>query len=129
MADSLTSTTYIAILGLMVAAYGAILSTINSAVQLLAHRRDRADIVLKVRRNMSTLVESPTNPFAEQQVKKFAIITATNRGKRPVTLQSFAMKLLDTNTESLLVDVRPKIPREITEGQYASAFVDEATPS
>ena len=41
----LTTTEYVAIGGLILASYGAILSTINSIVQIIAHRKDRADVM------------------------------------------------------------------------------------
>jgi hypothetical protein len=125
MASKLTTTEYVAIIGLALAAYGAILSTINSIIQLITHRRDRADVVLKVRKNMSF-----TGPQRYVNVDydnmKFTVITATNRGKRPVTIQSFATTLLDSHDEYLLRDIQPPVPREVTEGQSVSAFVDQA---
>jgi hypothetical protein len=120
----MTATEYVAITGLCVAAYGAVLSTVNSISQFIAYRRDRADVVLQVRRNMGELRSGP-NPFDPQKKMTFTLITAVNRGKRPVTIQSFAMKLLDTSMESWLTDVRPRTPREITEGQSVTAYVDE----
>jgi len=49
-----TTSDYIAIAGLGLAVYGAVVSTINSVIQYIAHRRDRADVVIKVRRNMKS---------------------------------------------------------------------------
>src|SRR5712692_9144807 len=94
------------IIGLLVAGYGAILATINSIVQVIAHRRDRADVVLRVRWNMKTGVPR----YAGMTL---ILVTATNRGKRPVTIEGFSTKVLDSRTEYLLADIRPPLPHEL----------------
>lgn len=107
------------IVGLVVAAYGAVLSTINSIVQVLNHRRDRVDVVLQVRSNMSP----DMHRYAGM---KLTLVTAANRGKRPVTIEGFSTKLLDSRREYLLMDIRPALPCTLSESQTVTAFVDEA---
>jgi hypothetical protein len=107
----MTSTETIAITGLIVAIYGAALST-------FVYRRDRVDIVIKVRPHMKA--------EGRYTGMKLTIITATNRGKRPVTIQGFAARHLNTRAHSVFYDVRPTLPAQITESQTVSAFVDEA---
>jgi hypothetical protein len=109
-----------AVIGLSLAVYGAILSTINSIIQVIAHRRDRADVVLKIRRNMKTVGRN-----RRDSAYTFIIVTATNRGKRPVRIDGFSVKLLDSWDEYLLGDIRPALPQEITESQSVSAFIDQ----
>jgi hypothetical protein len=108
-----------AIIGLLIAIYGALLATVNSVVQVIAHRKDRADVVLKVRPNMSALNDPR---YANM---KLTLVTAINRGKRPVTICGFSSKLLDSRDEYLLGDIRPTLPHEITESQSITAFVNE----
>jgi hypothetical protein len=104
----------------ILAVYGAILATINSSIQIIRHRRDRADVVLKVRRNVSAI----NNPRYGNM--KLTLVTATNRGKRPVTIQGFSSKVLDSLQEYLLNDIQPQTPHEIAESQSITAFVNEA---
>lgn len=106
------------IIGLLVAGYGAILATINSIVQAMAHRRDRADVVLRVRRNMKTNVPR----YAGMTL---ILVTATNRGKRPVTIEGFSTKVLDSMTEYMLADIQPPLPCELLEGRSVTAFVNQ----
>lgn len=107
------------IVGLIVAAYGAVLATINSVVQVIAHRRDRADVVVQVRTNMTSL-DSP-----RYRGMKLTLVTATNRGKRPVRIEGFSTRLLDSWDEYMLGDIRPPLPCELSESQSVTAFVDE----
>jgi len=107
------------IIGLIVAGYGAILATINSAVQLIAHRRDRVDVMLIVRPNMKTNMRGYSN-------MTLTLVTASNRGKRPVTIEGFSAKLLDSRNQYLMTDVRPPLPCLLSESQSVTAFVNEA---
>jgi len=57
------------------------------------------------------------------------ILTATNVGRRPVTITGFAARLLfkegEKATDWYLPDVRPPSPCEITEGREVSAFLNQ----
>ena len=117
---ALTSTEKTAILGLVVAAYGAILSTVNSFLQLLTHRKDRVNVILTARRNMVTL----NQPRYAGMV--ITLLTATNRGKRPVTIEGFGAKKLNSKKQFWLPDVRPATPCSLTEGQTITAHVHES---
>ena len=104
--------------------YGAVLSTLTAAVQLNNHFRDRARVVLKVRKNMT-----PLRTGGPDSGVTFVIITATNVGRRPVTIAGFAAALLfgkSENTDWYLSDVRPQLPHEITEGREVSAYLNQA---
>lgn len=115
-----SSNDHVAVVGLAIAIYGAVLASVNSIIQIINARKDRADVILKVRKNMSTV------GLPRYEGMTLTLVTATNRGKRPVTVQGFSTKLLDSNDEWLLGDIRPTLPHEITEGRDVTAFVDEA---
>jgi len=57
------------------------------------------------------------------------IITATNVGRRPVTISGFGASLLfrkgRVETDWYLHDVRPPVPYEITEGREVAAYVNQ----
>jgi hypothetical protein len=112
----LTTTEYVALGGLILATYGAILSTINSIVQIIAHRKDRADVIVMVRPNMVS---------TDAMHKKMTIITAINKGKRPVRVEGFAARQIDTTIHLMFTDVRPRVPYQLTESQSISAYIDE----
>jgi hypothetical protein len=109
-----TTTEYVAISGLVLAAYGAVLSTINSIVQIATQRKDRADVLVKVQRNMVR---------TDRMNQKNTIVTAINRGKRPITIQGFAARQLDVNTNLLFIDVRPQVPHVLNETESISAWI------
>lgn len=110
----------------ILAVYGAILSTLTAVVQVINHLRDRAKVKLTVRKNM----RSP-NTGRRDDGMTMVIITATNVGRRPVTMTGFAMRPLTKKGEKAidfyLPDVRPATPYEITEGKYIAAFVNQET--
>jgi hypothetical protein len=118
MATDSALTSSVAVIGLVIAIYGAVLST-------FVYRRDRVEVVIKVRRNMSIAVNRSADPFLGLMNVKFVVVTATNKGKRPVSIQAFALRLLDSNTELLLDDVSPRLPRAITEGETITAKLRE----
>ncbi len=110
----------------VLAIYGAILSTLTAIVQVINHLRDRAKVQLKVRKNM----KSP-NMGRRYDGMTMVIISATNVGRRPITITGFAMRPLTKKGEPILdyylPDVRPPLPCEITEGKYVAAFVNQET--
>jgi len=118
-------TLHINVSGSAIAWYGAVLSTITAIVQVMNHFRDRAKVVLEVRKNMRT-----PDTFRHRDMT-MVIITATNAGRRPVTIAGFSVHLLfgkgkEKVTDWFLPDVRPPLPFEITEGKMVSAFLNQA---
>ena len=115
---------HITISGSMLALYGAVLSTITAAVQILNHLRDRVKVVLKVRKNMKSIGMGP-----RYDGMMMVIVTAANAGRRPVTINGFAANLLynknEKETDWYLRDVHPSLPYEITEGKEVTAFVNQ----
>ena len=106
------------IIGLAVAGYGALLSTVNSIIQVIAHHRDRVDVIVSVRKNLKTDIPRYAN-------MTLTLVTATNRGKRPVSIQGFSIRVIDSKQEFLPQDIRPPLPCLLSESQSVTAFVDE----
>lgn len=111
--------------GNLIAIYAAALATATAVVQILNFYKDRAKVKFGLRKNMSAV------GMGERYAGlTMTIITATNAGRRPLTMNGFAFHYLyrkgERETDSYLFDVRPAIPCEITEGQQVSAFVNEA---
>jgi hypothetical protein len=110
--------------GFILALYGALLSTTTAVVQIMNHFRDRVKVVLTVRTNMTSFGSGRRDNGIT-----FVIVTATNVGRRPVTITGLAVKLLykenETATDWYLPDVRPSLPYEITEGKEVSAFLNQ----
>jgi len=101
-------------IGIGIAIYGALLATINSIIQFVTHRKDRADVILRARVNMVT---------SDNPDRTLVVITAINRGRRPVRIEGIAARRFDTTMSFLFVDIRPQPPHELTEGQSMSAYV------
>ncbi len=117
-------TIHIGISGSVLALYGALLSTATAIVQIMNHFRDRAKVILKVRKNMRWIGAHPT-----YSGMTMVIITATNAGRRPITITGFGANLLyqenEKETDWYPQDVRPPLPHEITEGREVAAFVNQ----
>ncbi len=108
------------IVGMIVAVYGAVLSTINSTFQWKASRRDRADVRLHIAPHMS-VANDP-----RRAGMTFTVIGVTNIRARPVTITHVASSTLDSATDQVLFDTQPRLPCELTEGQQLTAFRDES---
>jgi hypothetical protein len=111
---------HVTVSGNLLAWYGAIVATLTALVQLSNHFRDRAKVVLKALKNMQRI--------GDRSDTTMTIITATNVGRRPVTIRGFAARLLFSeqgHSDWILPDVRPTLPYEITEGREVSAFLNE----
>jgi hypothetical protein len=107
----------------VIAVYGAILSTITLVIQLSDYFRDKAKVRVTIRKNMKTINDPRYRGMT------LTIVTATNVGRHPVTIQGFAKRYLfrkgQKATDAWLNDA-PKIPEEITEGREVHAYVDQA---
>jgi hypothetical protein len=100
-------------IGIGIAIYGALLATINSIIQFVTHRKDRADVIVRARMNMV---------FSDNPDVTLVVITAINRGRRPVRIEGIAARRLDIVTNFLFLDIRPNVPHELTEGQSLAAY-------
>lgn len=112
-----SKTDVVAIVGAIVGLYGAILSTYNA---WKAHNKDKAHVRLHIAPHMSVANDS------RRKGMKFTVVTVTNVGSRPVTITHVATKTLDSTTDNLLFDTQPRVPCQLTEGQYTVAMVDES---
>ena len=107
-----------------VAWYAAALSTITVLIQAANYFRDRGRVVIKARKNMAT---PEPGKYAGM---KLVIVSATNVGRRPVTVQGFGVRFLfgrRTESDWFLPDIHPQVPCEITEGKEVAAFLDQAS--
>ena len=73
---------------LILAIWGSVLSTILAFLKILEYRKDKADVKVTVKGNYKI--------FPQKTVygdKKLVLITAANRGRRPITLRGAALLL------------------------------------
>jgi len=78
---------------------------------------------MTIRKNMTAIGRG-----REYDGMKIVIITATNVGRRPISISGFAASLLFKKGQvetDILHDVRPPLPCEITEGKTVSAYVNQ----
>jgi hypothetical protein len=102
---------------MIVAVYGAVLSTIAIGKQLVS---DRVRIRLTVRRNME-IVGDP-----RYEGMTLTILEATNVGHRPITITSSGAIRLYPKKAFVAVDTTPQLPCEITGGKFITTVLDEA---
>jgi hypothetical protein len=109
-----TITAVTAIVALIVAAYGAVLSTIN-------FKRDRAKVKLIVRRNRQ-VVGDPRYDFKA----RFIELQVINVGRRPIMIRSLGTVGLFPADSHVAADTNPQLPCEITEGQFITSLWPQA---
>jgi hypothetical protein len=107
----------ITINGSIVAGYAALVSTLTGAVQIAHFLRDRKNVKLKLLRRMSS-----TDP--RRAGMTFAVLTATNVGRRPVNITHTYFQAPDET--AFLPDTNPRLPCELTEGKELAVHLDEA---
>src|SRR5713101_615251 len=105
------------IITLVIAGYGAILSTLAILMHIF---RDRVKVKVIVRRNMQ-MINAP-----KYQGMTLTIFQVTNAGRRPVAITSFGAIRLHPNTNFAGLDSQPQLPCEITEGKYITSYWDQA---
>ncbi len=102
----------------IIAIYGAVLSTIAIVKQLIS---DRVKVKLTVSRNMEMVGDPRYHGMT------LTILTVINVGRRPVTIKTFgAIRLYPCTTNLVVVDSRPQMPCEISEGKYVTSIWDQA---
>jgi len=111
---------HLSISGSVLAAYGAVLSTITAAVQVVSHYKDRAHLKIRVQPNMETMGDRLYDG------KTLVIMYVSNAGRRPVTIAGVGAFRLFPNKPFVIVDTRPVCPVEITEGKQLTAFMDQS---
>jgi hypothetical protein len=113
-------TFHINVSGSVVAAYAAIVSTVTGVVQFFNYRRDRARIKVSVRHNQEMIFDP------RYSGKTLTIITVTNEGRRPVTVNTIGATRPHPQTHLVLLDNRPSLPHELTEGKNLIAILPES---
>jgi hypothetical protein len=104
------------IITLIMAGYGAVLSTIAILRQYFA---DRTKVRVTVRSNME-MVGDP-----RYAGKSLIIMEVINLGRRPVQIRTAGAMRLHPNTNLVFPDTRPALPCELTEGKYVTVVVDQ----
>lgn len=104
------------IITILIAVYGAVLSTIAILRQFFA---DRLKVKLTVSRNMQMVGDPRYNGMT------LVLLQVTNIGRRPVTITTFGAIRLYPNTNFVAVDTRPPLPCEITEGKFITSIWDQ----
>lgn len=101
---------------LILAIYGAILSTVAIVRQFLT---DRIKVKMTVQRNMQII----NHPRYKGQT--LTTLTVTNLRHRPVTIKSFGAIGLYPHLSLVAIDTQPLTPCELTEGQYVTSHWDQ----
>jgi hypothetical protein len=105
--------------GSALAIYGAVLSTITAAVQIITHFRDRAHLRIRVQHNME-IIGDPR--YANMTL---TIMYVVNAGRRSVTITGVGAYRLSPHNPFVIPDTRPQCPCELTEGKQLTAMVDQ----
>jgi hypothetical protein len=112
---------HITISASIVAAYAAVLSTITGAAQLWNYRRDRARIKVSAQNNMVMFGD-----IRYKNNQELCIVTVANRGRRPVTITTVGGYREYPLDLFVVVDCRPNLPHELTEGKHLIAILPSA---
>lgn len=105
--------------GTILAVYGAILSTITAAVQVITHLRDRAHLIIRVQHGME-IINDP-----RYVNKTLTIMRVSNAGRRPVTITGVAAYRLSPHNPFVMTDTIPQCPCELTEGKQLTGIIDQ----
>jgi len=108
------------ITGNALAAYGAVLSTITAAVQVVSHLKDRVNLGIRVLHDRE-IVNAP-----QYAGMTMTIITVSNKGRRPVTITNVGGYRLHPHKAFMVPDAIPRIPCELTEGKQLTAMFDQS---
>lgn len=111
----------ISISGSVLALYGAVLATITATAQIISFLRDRANVKVTYKRNMTIV----GHPDASHGDVLFTILRAANAGRRPLTITGMGGYRLHPRKGFICRDTAPPIPIELTEGKYVNARIDE----
>jgi hypothetical protein len=96
----------------MIAIYGAVLSTVVAMRQILG---ERVRVKVTVKRNMQVVGDPRYRGMT------LTVLTVTNIGRRPVTITTFGTVPLYPNTGLVAIDTQPQLPCEITEESYITS--------
>jgi len=97
--------------------YGAILATITASIQTRNYFRDRVRVRISVQPDMAV--------FGDPNNMTFTMVQVANAGRRPLTITAVGAFCLHPNQCWAFVDIAPRLPYELNEGQYLQAKVDQ----
>jgi hypothetical protein len=106
--------------GSVLAAYGAVLSTITAAVQVVSHLKDRVDVGIRVQHDMEMIGDPRYDDLT------LTMFFVSNRGRRPVTITNVGAFRLHPNKAFIVPDTQPRTPCELTEGKQLTAILDQS---
>jgi hypothetical protein len=103
----------------VIAFYGAILATITATIQIKNYLRDKVRVRLSVQRDMGVFGD----PDCEHMT--FVMVHVANAGRRPVTITGVGAFCLYPAQCGAFLDVMPRPPCELTEGQYLLTKINQ----
>jgi hypothetical protein len=117
MGLTIEAVTTIEIVTAIIAGYGAVLSTIAFAKQVIS---DRATIKITV------LCDMMTHGDPRHDGMTLIILTAVNKGRRPVTITHTGARSLYPGEPFMCGDNEPLLAHEIKEGEYITSYLDQS---
>jgi len=109
----------VSISGSILPLYGAVLSTITAAAQIIGHFRDRAHIKIRVEPNME-VVGDPS-----LWGKTFTIVNVANAGRRPITVTNIGAFRLHPADPFVVGMTRPPTPHELKKSKLMTAMIEQ----
>lgn len=103
---------------IIIAIYGAVLSTIVALFNIIKHFNDKPKIVVKTK--PSFFYES-SDPGKE--IKKIGV-EIINSGKRPITISYSGFKLGIKTNMNICQIIDPNLPKQIAEGESYTSYTD-----
>lgn len=105
------------------AIYSAILSTLLALIEVLKFYKDRANIKVTVRGGYNVYpANHPKNPYGD---KDLVLITASNKGKRPVALKKACLLMPRRSKRKYLLGVDSITSIDLTEGKSHDYYILE----
>jgi hypothetical protein len=101
----------------IIAAYGAVVSTIAVARQLI---RERVSLKMTVGLNMET------HGDPRHDGTTLIILKVVNKGRRPVTITHTGAWCLYPTQPFVCMDTQPELAHEIKEGEYIMTFLSQS---
>lgn len=108
---------------LKIAIYGALVSTIMAIKQILDYYRDRADIKIWVKGGYKYFPET-----AVYKDKIYIRVDVSNRGRRPTTITSCALRIPKKHKKEplwLLIGDSARNPKRLLEGESQTYMAEE----
>ena len=103
---------------LIIALYGAVLSTAVFVFDMFKYFRDKPRVVVKVKFSLSY-----ENADLNKEKKKICIETI-NSGKRPLTIANCGFKLKTESIMNIQQVIDPNLPKQLSEGEAYSSYTD-----